>query len=450
MISHPTVGAIGRAPLRPGHSKPVVQFLFCLTLVCSIIFPVWRIGPIPVKAGVAAAFFLYLLFRYWGTFRYVCRSQSAILVLTSLFAILGGIVSAANMMSLPDLVSNLIEVHAQTAMNIIMGSMVIKLCGVQAALRAFLISIGITAIVAVLQFTGFNFAWDLRSRLASIQGETFSQFSYFNYGRPMGLSFSPIVLATQLCLALAAYCSVNASSELAVVGRKSRVFVAAFVFIFVCFASGNRSPILGGIILIFIYFAMLNPKYAVPILVLTLVSSPLLSGLLDNLEGSGSRVVNFDDKSALGRIGLYYYGILLFLARPYGYGLGFDPTLYWHDYWSEIAAFPNAAVITGYPLHNYILNMLNFYGVFILFLMPLTLKMLFKQKRVWIYFIPYVIHILFHNAGPFWNDTFVWFAIAIATSTTTEVRPTPEYRDEPSFQRRAQSYGAHALNRQKG
>ncbi len=63
-------------------------------------------------------------------------------------------------------------------------------------------------------------------------------------------------------------------------------------------------------------------------------------------------------------------------------------------------------------LHNYVLSMINIYGVGILILVPLAIKLLIRTSVYLIFFIPYAVHILFHNSGPFYSDTIIWFVIA--------------------------------------
>ena len=75
-------------------------------------------------------------------------------------------------------------------------------------------------------------------------------------------------------------------------------------------------------------------------------------------------------------------------------------------------------------LHNYLATMLNIYGIGILLLAPLLAKVLRQARASLIFFLPYVVQILFHNSGPFYNDNVIWFVIAAiaAASYGSEAR----------------------------
>jgi len=45
-------------------------------------------------------------------------------------------------------------------------------------------------------------------------------------------------------------------------------------------------------------------------------------------------------------------------------------------------------------------------------LVPVVVRLLRQSKASLIFFVPYVVHILFHNYGPFFNDNVIWFVIA--------------------------------------
>lgn len=79
-------------------------------------------------------------------------------------------------------------------------------------------------------------------------------------------------------------------------------------------------------------------------------------------------------------------------------------------------------------LHNYVLSMINIYGIGILLFAPLAIKSLIRAGPYAIFFIPYAVHILFHNSGPFYSDTIIWFvvaAIGAAAAKAASARATP-------------------------
>jgi len=43
-----------------------------------------------------------------------------------------------------------------------------------------------------------------------------------------------------------------------------------------------------------------------------------------------------------------------------------------------------------------------------------------RSKASLIFFIPYIIHILFHNYGPFFNDNVIWFVVAAIAAANVD------------------------------
>jgi hypothetical protein len=147
---------------------------------------------------------------------------------------------------------------------------------------------------------------------------------------------------------------------------------------------------------------------------------PFVPDILAQAQGDNVRVLDVNDKSATGRIPLLVYGWKLFLGRPLGYGFGFNPLLYWPEYWTQLSGLKGAVVIQKFPLHNYALTMLNRYGFGILFLVPMVLKLAWPHRRILLGFVPYACHILFHNEGPLDTDFMIWFAIALSSMNIAE------------------------------
>jgi hypothetical protein len=124
---------------------------------------------------------------------------------------------------------------------------------------------------------------------------------------------------------------------------------------------------------------------------------------------------------------LFTYGILLFMDNPLGYGYAFTPTDHWTRFWQYLAYDANPTGVTVADLHNYPLSMLNTYGLGIVLTTPLVIALMKRAQRSVIFFIPYIVHIMFHNSGPFWNDIPFWFVIGAlsASPTQTERRIGP-------------------------
>jgi hypothetical protein len=135
--------------------------------------------------------------------------------------------------------------------------------------------------------------------------------------------------------------------------------------------------------------------------------------------------VRVDDSSAQGHLTLAYYGLLLFLDNPLGYGFGFQPFQFWTDYWDELYNMPSPGGVQSKELHDYALNMMTTYGIGLLLFLPIVIKLLSRAGSSIIFFVPYIVQIMFHNAGPFWNDTIIWFAIAAVSVAVPATAAAP-------------------------
>jgi len=398
--------------------QSLIFLTYTLTIFLTFLFPTLRIGPLPMRSFLVVGLLMLLSLSRISTLQKALTVHRTLISLIFGFGILGIIVSAVNGTDPATITQAFLEIHVQSFIVLILASVVCEYCGSGPTGRALIIAVGGTLIVAIFQYLDIGWSWDIRKAIGDFQGEVFEQYGYFNSKRPMGLSFTPVTLATQLCLAFAAY-TISRQRFLSSLGSERRVdtrtVIATILFIVACFASGNRSPILGGLLFLLIYMATRRPglfllvaPFAVTIGIL------VLPDLLQMLSDTGSRVTSVDDKSATGRITLYYYGWRLFQDWPIGYGLAFNPVDHWSQYWNELRSMPNAQDVQSFPLHNYILNMLNFYGVGMMFLIPLMRRAFSIHAWTILFFTPYIVHILFHNAGPFWDDSLVWIVVAVA------------------------------------
>ena len=379
-----------------------------------------KVGPLPVRAALAVAFLGLATLQYPAAFRHALGRQSGLVWLAILLAALGTFVSLINRAPAPVIIGSLIEVHLQIIVTVLLATMVAHLCGARPVLLTVAAVVGLSALVAFVQFAGAGWAWQIRETLGQIQGQNMAEVKYFLKGRPMGLSFSPIHLGTQLCIAFAA---VTITRVGLAPGRKQGawldpVVVGAVLFLLVFSAvSGNRSPILGaGIFLAFYASRKGGAMLPAMLLGLAIFAYFLFPVLLDAMQSANLRIAQSADRSALTRVPLVTLGWKLFLDNPLGYGFGFEPFAHWSKYWHEIYTLPGADAVRDRDLHNYPLSMLNTYGIGLLLALPLAVLLLARSKIFLIYFIPYVIHILFHNSGPFWNDTLIWFAIGAASA----------------------------------
>ena len=199
------------------------------------------------------------------------------------------------------------------------------------------------------------------------------------------------------------------------------VIFALLVLVAGSIATATRSPILGGAVFIGVYVA-LRLKSWLPIVFIFGAAIAYLAWplLLDVIESNSPRLLRVDDKSAAARSVFAYYGLRLFADNPLGYGLAFQPTEMWAAYWPDLYMMRGSKGTQEHMLHNYPLSMLNIYGIGILLLAPLALRLLRRAGPYLLFFIPYAVHIMFHNSGPFFSDTIIWFVIAAIVAATAQ------------------------------
>lgn len=389
--------------------------LFILSLVVAVAVVKLSVGPVPVRGLVLLASLGLLTLAVPSCVAAGALRMRKFLVIIALFAILGAVVSLLNGVA-PDIIfQQLMEIHIQAAFAVLTAAGMVGAVGVAPVVWGFIFAVGLTAAVAIAQAIGFDFAWNLRAMAGDIMNDPpITRIFYETRWRALGLSFSPVILATQVCLAFAAFFALRLHQRDDSIQTIDKGIVAgAVVAILVCIASGNRSPLLGLIVFLGLYYAVVAPRVLIllgPVLVFGIFLS---EALLDLLAERGVRVASRDDSSAEGRSILQWFGLQLFLRHPIGYGLTFDSTQYWPLFAHETRYMENPHVIRHYALHNYPLMMLNKYGVFVIGLMLLVLPRSRAQWVVVLAFVPYLAHIFFHNDGPFLADFFIWYVLPL-------------------------------------
>jgi O-antigen ligase len=418
---------------RSGPGRWVCLGMLAVVLLLYIAFSPWTIASIPVRAVLLAGSLVLLVLFYPDAAARALTMHTPIFVLAAAMAGLGIFVSLANGAGLERIFRSVLEVHVQISFSLIFATIVAEVAGARASALVIVACVGLSALVAILQFANYDFAWQLRGTIGTFQGQAMHLDSSFVNRRPMGLSYSPIQMATQICLAFAVYVAV-AEREIVIRSVPSdrinpSIVAATFLLIAFSIAIATRSPILGVCIFLAIYSALRKSGWLVVLLLIGGALAYLASEqLLELFQSRQARLLRVDDDSAMGRLALWKFGILLFRDNPLGYGFGFIPaSQYWMPYWHEIYTLQGSDDIKTKELHNYVLIMLNTYGVGLVLMLPLVASMLWRARSYLIYFIPYLAHIMFHNSGPFWNDTLIWFVIG-AISTTASTTP---FRDRP-------------------
>lgn len=329
-------------------------------------------------------------------------------------ALVGTFTSLVNGNPLDIILQTLLEVHVQIIILMFVAGILAEICGGRLCMLAIGAVVCISAFVALLQMFEIDMAWEARRALGPLAKEELRPA--IEDRRPTGLSFSPIQLSTQLCLAFAAFAGVRHSfrrKAANVASPDPAVILGLSILLIGSFATATRSPILGALIFIALYALLWRKSWllvgALLAAALTYLAWPLVLGFV---ESEAPRMLRTDDNSAATRSVFAYYGIRLFIDNPVGYGFGFQPRDLWFAYWPELYFMQGARGAQEHALHNYLLSMINIYGVAFLLFVPWAVRLLVRAGPYLIFFVPYAVHIMFHNSGPFFSDMIIWFVIA--------------------------------------
>jgi hypothetical protein len=417
----PTVGAVERG---------VAAIAFAALVAATVALNAFKVGGVPVRGLVTAGVLAIAVLFYFDVAKRLLEKNLLLLGLAAGLAALGAFVSIVNGTPVPAILRSLLEVHLQAVVTIMVAAILAQVAGARVSAMMIVAVIGASACVAVAQMMDIQAAWTLRRALGPLPTEAIEGLN-FQERRPVGLSYSPIQLSTHLCLAFAAFLAVRNGLRGKDDGADPLVVPALLALFAACVACATRSPILGGFVFIAAYAMQRRNSWLPLFLILAGVAAylawPLLMGVV---ESTAPRVVRTDDHSAAARSTLVNYGLRLFADNPLGYGLTFAPMTLWQSYWPDLYMMQAPQGTRENDLHNYLVNMLNIYGVGILLLAPLVAKLLWHSKASLIFFIPYLVHILFHNSGPFYNDNVIWFVVAAiaAASPVHEAHATKARR----------------------
>lgn len=397
-----------------GLERVLALAAFALLLFFYVALPSLKLAGQPVRGLLSLGILAVLLLSRPALAATAFRRYLPVIGLAAGFAVLGFFVSLVNRAPADIIIDTLLEVHLQIVVLTLVAAMLAEICGARPSMWAIVAVIGGSAGFALLQMLGVDLAWDIRKSLGPLARDELRP-STIDW-RPTGLSFSPIQLSTQLCLAFAAFMGVRHAERLRAIGSGQAdpaVLLALLALFAGSIAAATRSPILGGFVFLFAYVLLHRQIWlAVAIAagaLLFYLAWPLLMGFI---ESEAPRLLRTDDKSAAARSVFAYYGTRLFLDNPVGYGFGFVPYELWAPYWPDLYMMYGSRGTRENMLHNYVLSMINIYGVGILILAPLAIRSLIRSSHYLIFFIPYAVHILFHNSGPFYSDTIIWFVIA--------------------------------------
>lgn len=376
----------------------------------------WKVAGLPVRAVLTAGLLGLMVVIYPERIKQAIARFAPVLWLAAGLALLGSFVSLANGVEIDAIIKSVSEVHIQIAITVLAAVVLAEIAGMKAAALMFAAVVGGSALIALMQLLDIDAAWNLRETLGRLQREDPFELSQLLRGRPVGVAYSPIQFSNHVCLAFAVFAAAREQEHRLTKGLPSAdliIICALGVMCIAAFVSGTRSPILGAA-LFFLVYAVRRPGSWLAFMIMLGGVVLVLVGpmLLDAFQTAQPRIVRTDDNSATGRSSLFAMGFLLFADNPLGYGFGFNPTDHWTKFWQDLYTMENPSVLKDTQLHNYVLNMLNVYGIGLLLVMPLAVHLLLRSRHVIIFFIPYIVHIMFHNFGPYWNDTPFWFTVA--------------------------------------
>lgn len=440
----PPRAAAWSPPPAPLERAFALSGLVILTAM-NVALPSWGIGPYPARGMVAVLLLGLLSVFYTARLIQVFQQYMPIVQVAAILAALGTFLSVLNGAPAQVILNTLIEVHLQVLVTLLLAGIVAQICGMRACVLVLASVIAASGAVAVLQMLNVEAAWQARVSLGALQDQL-REVNPYEKARPSGLSYSPIQLTTQLCLAFAVFAAWRERVRAAAgVGRTQdpAVLIALALLVFMSFASQTRSPLAGA----FVFFAIYSLSHRgslVPVLVAAAGAILYFAwpSLVDMVQSTQSRVVRVADDSVWNRFTLGGFGVRLFLDNPLGYGFAFDPSQLWMTYWREIYHLPGAGAVQSKELHNYFLNMANTYGIGLLLIGPLVVKLLYRARGTLLFFVPYLLHIAFHNVGPFWNDNIIWLSIAALWIAAPKASRAPQF----AFVRRGARPGGLALD----
>lgn len=398
--------------------------LFALTVLLGVAVVKFGVASVPVRLVPLALCAGVLLLARPEHVGEALRLSRTSLILIAGVATLALIVSLANGQSGAVIGRQLVELHAQAAFGLVTVCALALCVGARPVLVVFLGVFALTFMLALLQFAGLEAAWDVRAALGAIMRDPpLTRAAYAGHERALGLSYSPVHFALQSCLALAAALLLRASRH-DVFARTDWVLLAVVGALCLgCVATGNRSPLLGLLLFVGLYLGVRAPKRIVIIAPLMLLAVLAVGPVLDLLSDTGMRVASTEDGSAAGRSTLRAYGLHLIGLRPFGWGLGFDSVKYWATFMSEARYMENPLSIRQWALHNYYLMVLCKHGLLLLFAVPFLIPRTRWGVLLWMGFVPYAVHIFFHNDGPLQGDFLIFYLLgaAIATAPATQL-----------------------------
>lgn len=400
-----------------GLLRLAVAGLFALTLALSIYLVKFGVAGLPFRAFTACLILVVSAVTVPSLVFEALKAARPILLVIAFAAMAGIASSLLSGAAVATIARQILEIHVQAMIATMVGVCVLYICGPRTILLTLCAVVALSAAFAVLQFAKLSIGWDVRQMLQNMQppevpgSETSATYWLTAKIRALGLSFSPVILGSQLCLVFAAMVAYRARTVRFADLGFDPILIATFLFVCIgSLASGNRSPILGCAIMAVSYFLMARPVYG---LIGAVLAIPMLLGfdlLVDTAAETGLRVAR-SNSSSENRAVLRMFGTLLFIDRPWGYGLAFNSIDHAWEYWQGLMHYDNPQSILIHALHNYYFVVLNKYGFPALLVFAYVGWSIWRSRVVLIAFLPYLVHIFFHNDGPLQADFVIWFML---------------------------------------
>ncbi|MEG3174056.1 hypothetical protein U1708_17750 [Sphingomonas sp. ZB1N12] len=403
-------------PRRVTAERNLLSFIFFLAFAGNMFFVSPGVGGVPFR-------FIAIIILLAGLTAFAAQevvrafvSAKAALGVIAYLAVAGMLISIFRDQGRPAAVM-IISVHLQAVVLLLTIATGTRIIGPRAMISAFAAAVLISAFFSLMQWLGVPGAFDVRAVLGNVYVDAGDTSVAEN--RAPGLSYSAILLAEQACLLFSAgmYYSFSKYDGQRNPRWKSIAGWSALLFA-VCMVGGNRSPILGLALFIVVAVSTRNPVLfliTIPtVFALYLLSDPILHAL----SSSGLRIGETGDKSSLARVPLLQYGWRLFLNNPFGYGLTYDSkvltnTVQTGDLMAFLSKNLLGDILTRLDIHNNWLITLNIYGIYLLPVIGYCIYLLLSKPRMVMLFVPYMVHITVHNAGPFYGDYVFWMTMGI-------------------------------------
>ena len=338
----------------------VAYALFVITNILSICAVKLGVGGLPFRMWTLLGAGALLVLADGAQVMRAMRETSRLLLVITVAALIGLAVSVIARAPLLDVGRQLIEIHIQALVGIVISYTLMLRFGVPRVLAAFLIAYGITAFFAIGQAMQLDAAWALRERVASITADSIFNLPFYDpRERAMGMSYTPVLFATQTCVALAAWTYIRMSQGSFRSPKLDWTIIGAtLALIVLCALTGNRSPTLGLGVFLMVFLVVRWPALVGIVLPGALLVAVVGMTYADRLGDTGLRVARLDNSSE-NRGTLRAYGLYLVERRPIGYGLTFDSTRKWPVFYQQSIYMPNPSSIRNWVLHNYYLNSPN-------------------------------------------------------------------------------------------